>query len=78
MTHAVHKWAEDLHSFSAVCLQLALKGPLRDRSHPTLIFKVERDFFLNRSAGGKGPSSTAQPGSLVHLEERRQGPLGKR
>ena len=59
-------------------LQLALKAPLREPSHPTFIFKVERDFFMNRSVGGKGTSSTAKPGSLVHLEEQRQGPLGKR
>ena len=73
--------SKGLHSLSAICLQLALKGPLRERSHPTFIFKVERDFFMNRFAGGRGSSSsssTAQPGSLVHLEEQRQGPLGRR
>ena len=59
-------------------LQLALKAPLREPSHPTFIFKVERDFFMNRFAGGRGSNSTAKPGSLVHLEEQRQGPLGKR
>lgn len=67
-----------MHSLSVVCLQLALKAPLRERSHPTFIFKVERDFFINRFAGGKGSSSASQPGSLVELEEQRQGPLGKR
>ena len=74
----VHKGAKSMHSLSVVCLQLALKAPLRERSHPTFIFKVERDFFINRFAGGKGSSSASQPGSLVELEEQRQGPLGKR